>query len=243
MQTTALIRQSVAQVQALRESQSLTPARLDAVLAIKTFQSRRFANSYSDVLSDPRYASAARFFLTELYSPRDFSKRDTQFARIAGALERLFPQSVVDTATALARVHALTERLDDAMAQAWLGEGPADNAAADVPTAAAYWRCWQVVGQRPARAEQLQTVLDLGHQLDRLTHTRGLRTVLKMMRGPATTAGLSELQSFLEAGFDTFAAIEDASGFLNAIGQREGALIRAMFEDPLEACLAALQTA
>ena len=241
MQATALIRQAVAQVQALRSAQALDTARHGAVVAVKTFQSKRFAFSYADILSDPRYTSAARFFLSELYSPRDFSERDAQFSKIAGALERMFPESVVQTATALAQVHALTERLDDAMAQAWLAR-PQHNPSGDGPDPSTYWRLWQAVGQRSARNEQLQTVLSLGSQLDRLTHTRGLRTLLKMMRGPAVAAGLSELQSFLEAGFDTFAAMEDAAGFLTTIEHREGALIDALFDSPLDACCLLLRT-
>ena len=59
---------------------------------------------------------AARFFLDDLYGPRDFSERDAQFARIVPALVRLFPHEIVGTVQALAALHALSERLDSAMA-------------------------------------------------------------------------------------------------------------------------------
>ena len=45
------------------------------------------------------YAAAARFFLDELYSDKDYADRDAQFARIAGAIEKLFPAQVARTAS------------------------------------------------------------------------------------------------------------------------------------------------
>ena len=52
------------------------------VARLKAYQQRRFARSYADLLESPRYGAAARFFLDDLYGPRDFSERDAQFARI-----------------------------------------------------------------------------------------------------------------------------------------------------------------
>lgn len=61
------------------------------------------------------------------------------------------------------------------------------------------------MGDAGARQRQLDVVLHLGHELNHLTRTLGLRMLLKMMRRPAAAAGLSSLQHFLEAGFDAFA--------------------------------------
>jgi hypothetical protein len=56
-----------------------------------------------------------------------------------------------------------------------------------------------------------------------------LRHSLRLMRGPARAAGLGALQSFLEAGFDTFRGMRGAEEFLSLIGQRERALAAALF--------------
>ena len=74
-----------------RASRATDPALAASVEAVKAYQQRRFAATYSDLLHSPRYAGAARFFLDELYGPRDFSERDAQFARVVPALVRLFP--------------------------------------------------------------------------------------------------------------------------------------------------------
>ena len=90
---------------------------------VKRVQSRRFAGTYADLLAAGPYSAATRFFLDELYSDKDYAERDAQFARIAGAIESLFPAQIADTAVDLAQLHALTEELDQAMAVASLSHG------------------------------------------------------------------------------------------------------------------------
>ena len=97
---------------------------------------------------------------------------------------------------------------------------------------------------RPARAardtatghKQLDVVLLLNEELNRLMRKPGLRTLPGVMRGPATAAGLSSLQCFLEAGFDASADMHGADDFLTTIRLREMILISALFDDNLVAC-------
>jgi hypothetical protein len=82
-------------------------------------------------------------------------------------------------------------------------------------------------------------VMAIGDEMARLTRAPGLRTMLRMMRGPATAAGLGALQRFLENGFDTFAAMArggHAPAFLRIVEARESALIGSLFDAPLLAC-------
>ncbi len=245
MEAAATIRDAVARVAALRQDTVRCPALHAATLSVKAFQARRFAGTYADLLASKEYAGAARFFLDDLYSDKDYSLRDAQFARIAGALQRLFPSQVVATAVMLAQLHVLTEELDRQMASAWMG-GPTE--VADDPVTR-YMACWSVVGREFDRNRQLKMVLEVGAELDRLTRTPGLRMMLRMMRRPATAAGLGSLQTFLESGFDIFAQMAGkearAQRFLDTIRERESAWIRqltvaepASVETELRACLA-----
>jgi len=204
--------------------------------AIKRFQAQRFGATYPDLLRSPRYQTAARFFLYELYGDKDYAERDQQFARIASTIARLFPQSVVNTAAALAEVHALTERLDDAMAHTCLALQPASYSNDGEIDAAGYIACWRQVADPAARHQQLEVVLALGQSLDSLTRKPGLRMLLKMMRGPASAAGLASLQTFLEAGFDAFQAMHGADEFLKLIASRETDWIQRLFEEDAVAC-------
>lgn len=229
----ARIRDSLAEVESLR-LQHPDPARSASVLAIKGLQAQRFRHTYADFLADARYALAARFFLEELYGAHDFRQRDAQFSRIAGAIERLFPEAVAELAVDLATTHALTERLDDVMAGHWrtLGEQTAPPLR--------YVRSWRLTGQAASRERQLSVVLHMGRELERLTRVRSLRTALRVMRRPASVAGLGELQRFLEDGFDAFAGMNDSSAFLAAIAQRESVWIQRLFTDEEETVAKAL---
>jgi hypothetical protein len=233
MEAAETIRHAVARVGELRAAQAREAGLRNAVVAIKALQGRRFAGTYADMFAGGPYAAAARFFLVELYSERDFAERDAQFARIAGAIEKFFPAIVVQTSVNLAQLHALTEDLDHAMAVEWLTQ---DVAAAP---AGRYVQAWRAVGRRDDRHTQLRDVLAIGEEMARLTRAPGLRTMLRMMRGPAAAAGLSALQRFLEGGFDTFAAMTRGGHtpfFLRTIEARESALIDSLFDEPAVAC-------
>ncbi len=214
------IQDAVARVNALRSEVATRSDWQDAATAIKSLQARRFAGTYADLLSGAVYADATRFFLAELYSEKDYADRDAQFARIAGPLQKFFPQRVVDTAVMLAQLHVLTEELDHDMAMAWVQQQDIDD------DALRYLQAWRTVASGDKRKTQLDTVLEVGHELERLVRLPGLRMALKMMRRPARASGLGALQSFLEAGFDTFSGLvhgpdRGSAQFLEIIASRE----------------------
>lgn len=241
---TDTIRDALQSVAKLRQQRADDAALAQAVSCIKALQNGRFNGTYADAMLDPAYSAAARFFLEELYADRDFAERDAQFSRIAGTLQKLFPASVVSTASALAELHALTETLDQSMARQYAALTRCTHTVTS--KASYYLQAWRTVQQEPARHRQLQTVLSIGHDLARLTRTPGLRTLLKMMRKPAQAAGMGSLQQFLECGFDTFAQLSRQPGgapqFLALIAERETAWINTLFHTSFpeaEATLAA----
>jgi hypothetical protein len=223
---------SLAVVKGLREQHALNPTLQALVLSVKRVQCERFSRSYADALAHPDWGDAARFFLQELYSDRDFSERDYQFERIAPAIERLFPSSVVTLATALVHLHAISEQLDHAMALAI--QAMPSNTDTDSSVRAAYVLAWRQIDLQDARSEQLTLFVRLGAELDKLTRIPSLRMMLRMMRVPATAAGLQHLQSFLERGFDTFKIMQRSragtSAFLEIIRTRESAWITRMYD-------------
>ena len=226
MSAAATILDSLHAVEAERALRAAEPG-LDArATALKDFQQRRFSHTYADLLGSTRYGPASRFFLDELYGPRDYTLRDAQFAKVVPALVRVFPQEIVETVMHLARLHALSEALDTAMARR-LGAATVDPDD--------YVRAWQEVGRPEDRRAQIELTIDVAARLDRLTGKALLRTSLHLMRGPARAAGLGELQSFLETGFDTFRAMHGAREFLATVKTREETLAEALFAADLEA--------
>ena len=228
MDNAHIIRDSIESVFTVRSKVRSDPKLHEAMAHVKRFQAARFSNCYTDLIESREYGPAARFFLDELYGDADYSSRDAQFARIAGTLTTVFPASVVSTAVALARLHALTEQLDYQMACQWMQQ---PGALAD---AARYRASWKAVGRRADRVQQLDIALFIGLRLSDLTRKPGLGTLLKLMRRPAASAGLASLQLFLEQGFAIFGALskskKSAAFFLETVQQRESDWINAMFE-------------
>lgn len=218
--TAAIILAHLQTVDAERMRRSTSEGLNDRVTAVKAFQQRRFSHTYADLLHSERYGDASRFFLDELYGPSDFAHRDAQFARVVPALVRLFPSEIVDTVASLAELHALSEMLDT-----WMGMEIQALPIAGID----YVGAWQRTGRAQLRDRQLELTLKVAGDLDRLTRRRLLRNSLRLMRGPARTAGLAELQRFLEAGFDTFRAMNGAQEFLAVVEDRERALASALF--------------
>jgi hypothetical protein len=197
------------------------PALACRVREVKRYQHARFTGTYQDLLDTPASGKAARFFLDELYGPMDFSRRDAQFSRVAPKVATLFPGEVGGIVLSLARLHALSERLDSEMAAV----------VTVLPLSETGYQCaWRAVGQPAARAEQIELVQAVGLALAKQVRKPLIRTTLRMMRGPAKAAGLESLQAFLEAGFDAFRDLPDAAEFVHAIATRETAIAAALFD-------------
>ncbi|MCC7151822.1 MAG: hypothetical protein IT501_07440 [Rubrivivax sp.] len=220
------ILQLLEQVERERQRRHQQPTLAAAVQEVKGFQQHRFAASYRDLSLSPRYRDVVRFFLADLYGPLDYQQRDRDFARIVPRIEALFPSAVRSTVLSLARLHALSEELDTAMALA-VPDGPL--------SAADYARAWRAVGRQGDRLHQLQLVLALGAALDLHTRHAWLRRALRLMRAPARAAGLSAMQGFLERGMHAFSAMQGADEFLRVVQTREASLITALFAGDDEA--------
>jgi hypothetical protein len=208
------------QVDAQRLRREQQPGLMAQVQSLKRYQQQRFAVTYADLLMSPRYRGAAEFFLQELYGPGDYTRRDAQFARVVPALVKLFPAEVVATVASLAQLHAISERLDTMMAEQLRSE-PINPQS--------YKRAWQTCQEAEHRQLQINLTVEVGESLENLTRKPLLRHALRMMRGPATGAGMGELQAFLESGFDTFRAMKGASEFLQTVKEREKLFAETMF--------------
>lgn len=207
-------------VDAERQRRAALPELTAKVVALKRYQQQRFAHTYADLLLSTRYGPASRYFLDELYGPKDFARRDDQFARVAPAVARLFPNELAETVATLAELNALSETLDTEMA-AQLPHERIDGVD--------YVRAWHGVGRAPDRERQIQLTLGIAAHLERITRMPLLRHSLRLMRGPSRAAGLAELQRALETGFDTFRKMHGAQEFIAIVGSRERDFAAALF--------------
>jgi len=86
--------------------------------------------------------------------------------------------------------------------------------------------------------ELVGLTVELGHELQHAIEIPMIGVTLKAMRGPARLAGIGALQSFLETGFRTFAALENVDQFLSEIEQRMDRIFRRIYRGPITALAA-----
>ena len=198
----------------------------EQILQLEAWQKNRLEHWYRDFTVQPRYRAATRFFIDELYAPRDLAQRDHDLARMAPTMVHLLPASTLQTVCQALEVQVLSLQLDIELARQLDRLGIDPSSMNHDEYAEGY------------RAHQLELILSVGRALDTIVHRPMIYSALKMARWPARLAGLAELQRFLEAGFYAFRAMGTAIEFLAAIEQREAALMDGIFdgvENPLNA--------
>jgi hypothetical protein len=219
----AALQRHLQQLKELRGAGRKSPPRL---AELKRWQSDRLAATYADFATQPRYRDATRFFLEDVYGPKDFSRRDEAMLRILPAMSRLLPKSAVETATLAIELDALTEDLDHRVAGA-LPEGRI--------TDETYAEANREACTREAREHQVALTEAVGKRLDALVRKPLVQQALQLMRQPARAAGLADLQDFLERGFRAFRAMDGADEFLAALHERETAILDEIFAKPRRA--------
>ena len=196
---------------------------------LRAWQAGRLARTHRDLLESRRFHAAAKFFLTDLYGPRDISRHVEEVRRIVPLMTSVLPDSGLATVAHAMELNALSESLDGAMVEK-LGERTAEI------TEALYSEAYRAVGRAGDRERQIDLIALLGQALDRLTHIRFIGLTLKVMRKPAELAGLGELQAFLERGYAAFGEMRGgADEFVSIVVARERAISGALFAGDDEA--------
>jgi hypothetical protein len=213
----AALARHLAHLKALRGDRHAIPRRL---AELKRWQSRRLAATYADFSAQPRYHDATRFFLEDLYGPKDFSRRDDAMLRILPTMARLLPKNAVETAALAIELDALSESLDHRVAKALPAGAITQESYAEANRAAC---------GRDEREHQIELIVAVGKRLDALVRKPLVLGTLQLMRQPARATGLTDLQDFLERGFRAFRAMHGAHEFLRALREREMAILDGIY--------------
>ncbi len=220
----ALLRANLAKVKTLRPASVASEAPLR--MRLRAWQSARFMRTYPDLMASKRYRPAAEFFLSDLYGPKDFSRRDAELERILPVVTRLLPVSAVHTLALGMELDVLSEYLDSAMAQALLAGGRSPKA--DI-SEAAYIKAYRACGDRLGRETQIELLMQIGRALDHITRKPLLKSAIALMKGPAHATGMTALHDFLDRGFHAFCNIDGADEFLDIIRTRETRILERLF--------------
>jgi hypothetical protein len=199
----------------------------DARLKLRAWQAERLARTHADLLANARYGPAARFFLDDLYGPKDFAERDDEMARILPTMTRILPANAVRTFGLAIELDCLSEQLDAALIDAL--RASAGVGAPLTIDATRYAAAFRKCANRPERERQIALVGEIGVALDTLARKPLIAKAVELMRGPAHAAGLGALHEFLERGFRAFRHMSGASEFLAIIDRRERRILARLF--------------
>ncbi|MGV8923485.1 MAG: FFLEELY motif protein [Thermomonas sp.] len=211
--------------QALHDPQCEPRNRLRWLKPLQAWQTQRLERSFARFLQDPARRPAASFFLSDVYGDRDFSQRDADIAKVMPMMQRLLPSALVATVTDGIELGVLTHALDLRMAQVLQNLAPRRRKIDE----ALYAQAYREAGLRRLRARQIALIDHVGQGLASALRMPGVSMLLRLSRVPARAAGLGELQLFLERGFEAFAGLDDAQGFLADIRQHESAAMARLF--------------
>ncbi len=210
-----LLGQYASQARLLRAQISTDASQLAAVNRVKLFQSKRLAQTHSDLLASPRYGLAATFFLKDLYGSHQIDQRDNELSRVIPVMQRFLPEPALAVIARAAQVDALSERLDQALAQRCAG-----SCLLSLEDYQLAYR--QLHEQEPAaRDTQMGLIVQIGQSLDGLIRKPLLGGLLKTMGPAAHAAGFNHLHDFLTRGFNAFKHMNGANQFIQTIEQRE----------------------
>lgn len=199
---------------------------LPQLAALQRWQGARLARQYADLRSDPQHAKAVDFFIHDLYGADEITWRDRDLRRMLGhRLRAWLPATLLATVANALTLDLVSHEFDLAMAAA-LKNAKFDGAELDER---AYARAYRTVGDRAGREQQIELMLKVGHDLDRIVRWPLVPTLLRIARGPARATGLDRLQGILERGFAAFGAMGGADRFLARIETGERQVMTRLF--------------
>ncbi len=204
---------------------------------LRTWQAARLAHTYADLRRDPQLSRGLEFFLTDLYGPHDFTRRNRQLSRAWGYFKRALPGSAIEVLAKAIELEVLTAELDQAMVS---------QLALEPLSGASYAAAYRGVGRPEQRQRQIDLIIALGEQLGRVVRHPAIGLALRAARAPAHAAGLGMLQDFLERGFSSFGHMQEPQRLLIAIREREEQLMQALFNgshDPFDTLSAKVDSA
>jgi hypothetical protein len=204
---------------------------LDASLArLRTWQSARLAQTYADLLASHRYGPACRFFLSDIYAPRDFSQRDQDIEYLYTIMSGFLPEFLLKVVRKAIEMNDLTNELDLALARVLFEDlGVSGNGSGASITPQLYAKAYRLCDNFAERAHQIHLIGEVGRLVDRGTRIPLIGVTLHLARRPATRAGWAELHSFLERGYAAFKHMGRADGFLQTVQDREMGILERIY--------------
>jgi hypothetical protein len=203
------------------------------VALLREWQSRRLAGTYADLLANPEFGTAGRFFLSDIYAARDFSQRDQDFERLHDLLARFLPPSSLQLLKDGLEMNRLSNELDHHLLQVLVNT----LGMTEVLTPEMYTEAYRRCDNFDQRAHQISQTTQIIREIGAGSRLPLVGISLRLARKPAEAAGWFELYDFLERGYAAFRPMKNVEAFAQTIEQRETSLLERIFtgeNDPFE---------
>jgi len=197
---------------------------------LRAWQSERLAATYADLLTEPQFTPACRFFMSDVYAARDLSQRDRDFERLHDMLARLLPGQMLHLLKSAIQLNQLSNALDQDLLNAIFYDLGAD----DGITAELYAEGYRICDNYEARFAQIELLVNILGEVGEGSHLPMVGFTLRLARAPAQRFGWYELHDFLERGYTAFKQMHDVDRFVATIEKREIRILNAIFAgDPV----------
>ncbi len=190
---------------------------------LREWQSKRLAHTHADLLASPEFGPAARFFLTDIYAPKDFSRRDADLLALYEFLNRILPAAALRVLKNTVELNDLTHTLEGEMVEHLHALGVTDRFT-DEQYEEAYRQ-----GDYDQRVRQIALIVEIGRDLGRISRLPFIGPTLHAAGVPARRLGWGQLQDFLERGYYAWRTMRRPDPFLHAIEARETAILNRIF--------------
>ncbi|MFZ2488559.1 MAG: hypothetical protein WAZ19_10600 [Anaerolineae bacterium] len=195
---------------------------------LSRWQSLRLSRTHADMLADPRFSQGAHFFLEDIYAAKDFSQRDYDGQRIYNFMNRFLPEAALAPLAMALEVNLLTQELDMTLAEVMHDKlGIVDRFSQEQ-----YDEGYRLCDNYAVRVRQIELIVAVGKQLEKVRRLPFITTTLRVARGPAQRLGWHEMQDFLERGYEAWKATKDPGKFLSNIERRELAILDRIYGIP-----------
>lgn len=187
---------------------------------LKTYQVERLKFTHEDCLKNPDTKEATQFFLTEIYSDKDLTKRDADLGKVVPMMCKLFPKELLLILSDAVELDALTEELDMTMCKNLAKDFSGDD----------YQRVYREKTNIEARKLQIELTKSLGNSLIEIVKFPLIGGLLGKMGLPAKMMGLTDMHKLLNNGFNIFKNTKNVSLFLDTLIQKEYDVLKEIYE-------------
>jgi hypothetical protein len=188
---------------------------------LRAWQSTRLAGTYSDLLADKQYGPACRFFLSDLYSPQEFARRDADIRKAFDLLRKTLPEGMIRGLVKAIELQDLSWALDDRMLEVLSKQ----MGVTDGFTQAQYERAYRICDNYADRMRQIDLIVEAGRILQSAHRIPFTGSTLLFARMPARMLGWGALHEFLQRGYDASAKLQNYDFFLETVLTRERELL------------------